>query len=84
MDAPGRKGDLSARSQREQGNVLLGTAGAVGRAISGVSGPSHAKKVEEARVFVENVEEDDDDEPHPLQLRIDYDSNEEDDDDVPA
>ena len=83
LDAPGRKGDLSARSQREQENVLLGTAVAVGRAISGVAGPSHAEKVEEARVFVENVEDDDDDEPPPLQLRIDYDSDEEDDDDVP-
>ena len=83
MDAPGRKGDPSARSQREQENVLLGTAVAVGRAISGVAGPSHAEKVEEARVFVENVEDDDDDEPPPLQLRIDYDSDEEDDDDVP-
>ena len=81
MDAPGRKGGLSAQAQHKQESVLLGTAVGIGRDISAASGPSHADKLRGERVFVEDVNDDDDDEPPPLQPREDDSSD--DDDDYP-
>ena len=83
MDAPRRKGGLSAQAQYEQDSLLLGTAVAVGRDISGAAGPSPVEKSEGKRVLVEDVYGEDDDKPRPLRPRKRYDSDEDDDGDAP-
>ena len=79
MDAPRRKGGLSEQAQCKLESVLLGTAVGVGRDMSYAAGPSHAEKLRGERVFVEQVNDNDDDETPPLKLREDYSSDDDDD-----
>ena len=83
MDAPRRKGGLSAQAQCEQESFLLGTAVVVGQDISLAAGSSPVEKSEEERTLVEDVEDEDDDEHPPLRPRDCYDSDDDDDDAPP-